>query len=195
MPSPDRVTTVLTDMEGFILAGGRSSRFGSDKALALWKGRPLLAHAVAAFKGLGLTPRVVCRDSSPYVPWAHAFVMRERPSLGPLEGLRAALTSASHSWALVLTADMPLLRGNHLRRLLAAAGPETAVVFGTSDGIRHPFPGLYPRSALAAIDALPDASSVQALLDRVPVRLLDADPDLVRALQNVNTPEDLAGLN
>ena len=185
----------LRNVDGFILAGGKSSRFGSDKALAIWNGRPLLAHAIAALEVLGLTSRIVTRDPLPYLELASAFVTSERPELGPLEGLRVALKSSSHEFALVLTADMPLINKNHLQKLLASHAADTAVVFVSEDKTRHPFPGLYPRSALPIIESLPTDSSVQALLDRVPLRELKPDADMGAALHGVNTPEDLRNLN
>ena len=181
-------------VEGFILAGGKSSRFGSDKALAIWKGKPLLLHAIAALKDFGLTSRVVCRDPLPYLEYAKAFVTSERPDLGPLEGLRVALKSSSHEFALALTADMPLITKTHLQKLLASHATGTAVVYVSADKIRHPFPGLYPRSALPVIESFTSGSSVQALLDRIPLRELAPDSGTTAALRGVNTPEELRRL-
>jgi molybdopterin-guanine dinucleotide biosynthesis protein A len=185
---------VTSKTEGFIIAGGKSSRFGSDKALATWNGRPLLAYAIAALKALDLTPRIVARDSLPYFAFAEAFVTSERPDLGPLEGIRVALKSSSHEFALILTADMPRVNKTHLQRLLASHAAETAVVFVSEDKTRHPFPGLYPRSAFTIIESLAPGSSVQALLDRIPLRELKPDAETVGALFGVNTPEDLRSL-
>ena len=191
----------MSQIEGFILAGGKASRFGSDKALAMWSGRPLLAHAIAALKELGLTPRVVCRDPLPYFGYAQAFVTSERPDMGPLEGLRVALKSSSREFALALTADMPLITKQHLQKLLASPAAETAVVFSSKEQspsgpttIRHPFPGLYSRSALSVIEALPPGSSVQSVLDRIPLQPVLPDAETIRALRGVNTPQDLQGL-
>jgi len=199
VPSPSAVRHV----EGFILAGGKSSRFGSDKALAIWDGRPLLAYSMTALNDLMLIPRVVCRDPLPYFEWAKAFVTSERPELGPLEGLRVALKSCSEPFALLLSADMPHVRAHHLYPFLAiieelaSIGPNasnTAAVFKSADGIRHPFPGLYPRSALPVIESLAPGSSLQALLDRISLRELDPDPEILSALRGVNTPSDLQSL-
>jgi molybdenum cofactor guanylyltransferase len=191
----------LGQIDGFILAGGKSSRFGSDKALALWSGKPLLAYSIAALHDLGLTPRVVTCDPLPYLEYAKAFVASERPDLGPLEGLRVALKSSSHEFALVLTADMPLVNKTHLQKLLAPRAGDTAVVFISEEknatalaAIRHPFPGLYPRSALPLIETLSGGSSVQGLLDCVPLKTIKPDAELAPALRSINTPSDLQNL-
>jgi molybdenum cofactor guanylyltransferase len=188
------------EVEGFVLAGGASSRFGSDKALARDGGPPFLVRALDALGSLGLTPRVVTRDAPPYARWARAFVMAERPGLGPAEGLRAALRSTTRPWALVLAVDMPGVTGALLRPLLHAGppspgSPPRAVCYSGPGGRRHPLPGLYPRGALDVLERLPDDASLQSLLDAVPHRLIgpaDAGSgvDLAAALRNVNRPED-----
>ena len=106
-------------VEAFVLAGGHSSRFGSNKALALFRGKPLLVRALDAVREAGLAnPRVVCRDPDPYRGWATAFVLSERPGRGPAEAARAALASSAAPWVLLLAADMPEVDGALLRLLL-----------------------------------------------------------------------------
>jgi molybdopterin-guanine dinucleotide biosynthesis protein A len=177
-----------------------SSRFGSDKALANYRGKPLLAHALDALGALGLTPRVVTRDAVPYARWAHAFVVAERPGLGPAEGLRAALRSAAAPRILVLAVDMPGVTPAHLRLLLQASSlvadpPPRALCFAGPDGRRHPLPGVYRREVAEVLERLPDAFSLQALLEAVPHRVLGPAEvgdgvDLAAGLQNMNRPQD-----
>ncbi len=191
--------------EGFVLAGGRSERFGSDKALARLGGRTLLDRALAALEGCGLTPRVVARDPWAYRNRARVFVLSERPGRGPAEGLRAALAACAAPWALVLPVDMPGVDAPLLRCLVAAApAPGSgvrpaeaprAVCFAGPDGRRHPLPGAYHRSLAGEVEGLGEAPALQAVLDRAGVRVLgpEAVPgtDLAAALRNVNRPGDL----
>jgi molybdopterin-guanine dinucleotide biosynthesis protein A len=70
---------------GAVLAGGRSSRFGSDKAMAMLDGRPLIDHAIAA--GPHCAAVVVCgRDHPGHVCLAD----RPAPDMGPLGAINAA---------------------------------------------------------------------------------------------------------
>ncbi len=108
-----------------VLAGGQSSRFGSDKALALLDGRPLIDHVIAA-----LAPQaealVICgRDYPGYIGIADL----PAPGLGPLGGLCAALHHAAATWhdaVLCAPCDTPGLPHDLAARL--GAGP--AVVLG-----------------------------------------------------------------
>ncbi|MBM3287648.1 MAG: molybdenum cofactor guanylyltransferase, partial [Candidatus Eisenbacteria bacterium] len=87
---------------GFVLAGGESRRFGRDKALANYEGRPMLQRALDALRDAGLEPAVVAPDAGPYRSLCSSFVTSERPGRGPVEGLRAALKATQEPWALVL---------------------------------------------------------------------------------------------
>jgi molybdopterin-guanine dinucleotide biosynthesis protein A len=107
---------------GAVLAGGRSSRFGSDKAMALLEGRPLIDHVI-----LALSPHVdgmiVCGRTYPGLTGAPD---RPGPGLGPLGGINAALRhAADNGYAKVLTApcDTPRIGKQLLADLLAAPAP------------------------------------------------------------------------
>jgi len=181
-------------VEGFVLVGGQSSRFGSDKALALWKGHPLLHHAVRVLREAGLTPRLVGRDPRPYAGFSHAFVLAERAGLGPVEGLRAALRASAAPRALVLSVDMPAVTVEGIRALLAEAGDRPACFHDAERW--HPFPGAYPRTALDVLESLPPGSSMQAALERLQARAVDpgripGHPDPASILWNVNRRHDL----
>ncbi|MFW2830345.1 molybdenum cofactor guanylyltransferase [Sphingomonas sp. ID0503] len=75
---------------GAVLAGGRSTRFGSDKALAVLDGKPLIEHAIAALRAHCETV-VICGRS-----WQGFETLEDRPAggCGPLAGLNAALALA-----------------------------------------------------------------------------------------------------
>lgn len=166
---------------GAVLAGGRASRFGSDKALALLNGRTLLDHARA-----GLAPHVaevvICgRDGG----------LADRPhhDMGPLGGLNAALHYAlGHGFIGVLTTgcDMP-----HYPDALPAAliGDGAAVLHGQQ------LLGWWPVTLALALDAHlneENSRSIYGWLDRIGARVVEV-PDLI--LPNINRPEDLLNLS
>jgi len=116
----------MTNLLGAVLAGGRSSRFGSDKALALLDGRQLIEHAVAA-----LAPHVerivVCGRDDPR--WT-CLPDLPAPDMGPLGGLAAALAYArDEGFTAVLSTgcDMPVLPD---RLVAALIGEGPAVIEG-----------------------------------------------------------------
>jgi molybdopterin-guanine dinucleotide biosynthesis protein A len=94
-------------ISGFVLAGGRSSRMGEDKALVELGGQPLIALAVAKLRRfcaevaiLGANPEL--SDYAPLVPDLHT-------DCGPMGGIEAALAYAVGDWSMILPVDVPFL--------------------------------------------------------------------------------------
>ena len=174
---------------GAILAGGASSRFGSDKALHLWHGRPLLAHALDALKPFCDSLLVAGREAIPGIA-AHFVPDRPAPGLGPLGGLAAALHfAAENSYARVLTAgcDTPVIPPAILLELIATPG--AAALSGL------PVIGIWPATLAAPLDAYISsatenrARSIRGLAQAASAQMLDLPPP-----PNLNRPQDLASL-
>lgn len=91
----------------YVLAGGRSSRMGQDKALLSLGGRPLVQHAVSKLRQL--TEEVYLLGSRPELAPFAPLVPDLREGCGPLGGIEAALAHTSREWILVLPVDMPFL--------------------------------------------------------------------------------------
>ncbi len=106
---------------GAVLAGGRATRFGSDKAVALWNGAPLIDHVIARLT-TAVCGIIVCgRVHNGTISVAD----RPAPDLGPLGGLNAALHhGASNGYDRVITVpcDTPLLDEALLSALRSAEG-------------------------------------------------------------------------
>lgn len=166
---------------GVVLAGGRSSRFGSDKAVALYRGRSLLDHAIAALDPL-VADVVLAGRAHPYL---RTVADRPGPGLGPLGGLNGALAlAAAERFDAVLSVpcDVPGLDAAGLRPLLAAGG---AAVFADL-----PVCGSWPVALAAALDArlASGASRSAAAFAHGCGAVFVPGPGLA----NVNTPDDLA---
>ena len=165
---------------GCVLAGGQSTRFGSDKALAEFAGETLLARAVDALSGLCEQVVVVGREvaPAPCLPdWPHA-------GMGPLGGIAAALHLArQESFTAVLTCGVDSLGlPDDLLKLLSPAPAFLA---------DQPVIGLWPISAGPKLDTLLKSDgrhSLRAFAEAIGARpvQLSANP------ANINTPADLA---
>lgn len=159
-----------------MLAGGRSSRFGSDKAAALLHGRALADHAAAA-----LAPHV-----SAVVTIGRADD-RPAPDLGPLGGIAGALLhaeAAGYASVLTIGCDMPLVPA----ALLAALARSAPACCGDAPVLGH-WPAALGR-ALATRLATADERSVRRWAAEIGATIMPAPA----ALANVNTPADLRAL-
>lgn len=174
----------------YILAGGRSRRFGRDKARAEVKGVPMLARQAVWFGDRGWSVVAVGQRAGQYDDLGVVTIGDERPDGGPVEGLRTALRHCREGWLLLTSCDLLEVRESWLESLESAragSGDDTgAVVFR---GERwQPFPGMYHTRLL---DAQADwhGGSFQRLLDRAEVYAVDA-PE-APGIRQANTPEEL----
>lgn len=100
-------------VHGFVLAGGKSSRMGSDKALLRIGGRPMVEIAVEKLREFCAEVSIVGNrdDLSRFAP----VVYEERMDCGPAAGIEAGLKSCEQPWAMFLPVDVPLLPVEFLR--------------------------------------------------------------------------------
>jgi molybdenum cofactor guanylyltransferase len=92
---------------GYVLAGGRSTRMGQDKALLPLAGRSLLEHAVSKLRHV--TDEVYILANRPELAAFAPIVPDLRQDCGPVGGFEAALSHTRREWVLVLPVDMPFV--------------------------------------------------------------------------------------
>jgi molybdopterin-guanine dinucleotide biosynthesis protein A len=193
MPSSLRATAT-----GAVMAGGKSSRFGRDKALLTVNGETLLARALRVLAGVTEEQIVIGPPERKSQAGTVQVVPDEYPESGPLGGIYTALHAASHELLLVVACDMPFLNP-HLLAFLLTLAPDYDVVLPRPDGRGEQLHAVYRRSCLDPIRRQLDRGDfkVDRFFGEVRVRFVDEDElrrcdgDL-RSFQNVNTIEDWA---
>ena len=184
-----------------VIAGGRSVRFGGEKATAELAGKPLLAWAVQRLQGSCSAVAVNTRPGTQTEALARSEgwpVLYDTPgdAAGPLSGVRVGLEWAQGLGARLLAVspcDAPLLPDDLFTRLMSIAGNGPAMA-ETSEG-RQPLCALWPVTALAAVTAAlaggahPPTWQVLESIGAKRVRFPDAE-----AFANLNTREDLAAI-
>jgi molybdenum cofactor guanylyltransferase len=192
----DGFTSVLT---AFILAGGRSTRMGTDKAFVLLDGRTLLARALELARSLTSDVRIV-GDSAKFASFA-PVVEDLFPGRGPLAGIHAALRSSRADMNLILAVDTPFLTPALLEYIIGRAKNSDRVMVTvprTAQGWQ-PLCAIYRREfaciaekALSAgrykIGALFEEACAQ-VISELELQSAGFSPDL---FANLNTPDDLA---
>jgi len=190
---------------GVIVAGGLSRRFGSDKASANLRGRPLLQWVRDALAPV-VDELVVVTAAGQALPPMHpaipVTVVEDRePERGPLAGLAAGFAATAAPVCFAASCDAPLLRTAVVERILEALGGHEAVIPEVG-GYPQPLAGAYRREpALTAAEAalasgankVIDAFAALDALAFAEDDLARVDPDL-RSFRNANTPEALAEL-
>lgn len=199
---------VLPGLAGVVLAGGRSRRMGSDKALLPVPGlasRTFVEHLASLLAALCTEVLLVARDEMSGQEYASVSSQRtwrlvcdQEPGQGPLMGLYSGLRATTVSHALVLAVDLPCVQPALLAWLGAFPLTDELLVPRVA-GIAQVLLARYPRTLLPTLEACLRAGrrDPRALLDHAPVRFLEeeqlraVDPDL-RSFANINTPEDFA---
>lgn len=167
---------------GAVLAGGLSSRFGSDKALAEIDGRTLISLAVDALSGWCEHVVVTGRETAP----APTLPDWPRAGLGPLGGVAAAMHHAlDEGYDAVMTCgvDAGLLPDD----LLAVLGQAPAYL------VQQPVIGIWPVSAMPALEAIlqgTQSHSMRRFAEAIGARGVE----LSAPIANINTPHDLAAI-
>jgi molybdopterin-guanine dinucleotide biosynthesis protein A len=183
-----------------VLAGGKSSRMGTPKALLPFGPETMLQRVVRILADLVSPIVVVAADGQELPPLPPGVIVThdEREGRGPLEGLRAGLKAlpADVGRAYVTSCDVPLLVPAFVTRILELSeGHDIAVM--EIDGFTHPLSAVYRRDTLPHVEALLAADRLRPvfLFDAVRTRrvqtseMIGVDPDL-RTLRNLNTPAD-----
>jgi len=190
---------VARDACAVVLAGGESRRFGSDKALARFRGEPLIARVVRELRNVGFNQvAIAAKEPEKYADAAPgAELLRDvRPIQTPLAGLAAGLRASRHALVFACAADMPFAADAALIDALTAAiaGHDAAVPH--AGGSLQPLCGLWWKDAcLRAAEALlagPRPPGPRAILPLVRAARLDW-PD-ARPFLDADTPEVLREL-
>ncbi|SEA25207.1 molybdenum cofactor guanylyltransferase [Alkalimonas amylolytica] len=170
-----------TPFDAILLAGGKSSRMGTDKAELNWQGQPLWQHMQALAKEAGASEVFVSRNAAGFMPDRFA-------KAGPLAGIEAGLNRCRHDRVLVLAIDTPLLSVTDIQQLVGVNSHKAACFSG------HPLPCVLPNSLslhryLQQVLTKADSNrSVQALLSAIGFET--CQPVHAAALNNTNTPAE-----
>lgn len=201
-PGSEMTAGRQAEFAGYVLAGGASSRFGQDKALAEVGGRTMLGHMCALLEPVVERVTIVGPPQR-YAQLGFRVVADRWPGSGPLGGIatalvEAAMEDASCAWCLIVGCDLPFLTRDWLEYLVARAVRSKAdAVMPVSPSGAEPLCAVYRASGASVLaqqldrgvrkitDALADAH-VEAI---GPGEWKTFDPD-GRLLKNMNTPED-----
>ncbi|MEG4802853.1 molybdenum cofactor guanylyltransferase [Microcoleus sp. ARI1-B5] len=185
-----------------VLAGGQSSRMGTDKALLEIEGKSLLQRAceVAA----ALTPQVYVLTAWPdryrsTLTEPSQFLVEYNPGTGPLVALAQGLTEIAADWILLLACDLPLLDAQIIQNWanqLTAFAPSTLAVAPYQKSRWEPLCGFYRQQSLPSLQSFIDQGgrSFQKWLNQIPAIPLPVGEREALMLSNCNTLEEFEQL-
>lgn len=169
---------------------------GKDKAWLDLGGRAMIQYVIAAL--VPVTARVAIIANGPEYDRLGLPVFADtRPGIGPLEGIRTALSNALPSPVVLVGCDLPFVTSDLFKLLLSISGNHHATVPIGADGKLEPLCAVYFPDALPVVTDLiaRGQRKISLLFDRVPTRLVAFEElrHLVGSelfFENINTPED-----
>lgn len=182
-----------------IIAGGQSSRMGRDKAFLKLGGATLIERVMAASADLGQSETIlIANQPDDYRHLGLPMYTDIYPGKGSLGGIYSALARATNPAALVLACDMPFIKTDLLRFMIAQFDKETDIVVPRVKGYPQGMLAIYRKTCLAPIRARLDDNRLKIIgfYSEMRVTYLDEadyapyDPE-GRSFTNLNTPAEL----
>ncbi|MDQ7093173.1 molybdenum cofactor guanylyltransferase [Desulfosporosinus sp. PR] len=185
---------------GVLLAGGKSSRMGKNKAFLELEGQPLAERSVQVLKEVFSEVLISSNTPELYTDFNVPVIQDRIPDRGPLEGLCQGLAAASFATVFFVACDMPFLQKELIRFQFSWTPRYDIVVPRLRTGL-HPLHAFYNRRCLPHIKDNLEAGRLK-IVDLYSVCSVgyvdDSDlagfSDLEDVFCNVNTPEDWSGI-
>jgi molybdopterin-guanine dinucleotide biosynthesis protein A len=180
---------------GIILAGGKSSRMGSDKGLIPLNGKPMIEHVIDNLKKLNI-PIIIISNNSEYSQFGLPVYEDEFKDKGPVAGIYTGLLHSKTDTNIVLSCDVPFASTELLKHLLENS-QDSAVTLPKLNGKIHPLIGIYKTNTLPTFKEhlKNDQRKLIKVCNRLNSRILDLSSNSEfndeTLFKNMNTEEDL----
>ena len=177
----------MNDVAAVILAGGKSSRMGRDKAFLDYHGKTFIQQIIDEVEQLKL-PIYISGDIEKLDQFEFPVIKDEVPNQGPVVALASSFSKLKAKAVLVVSCDVPDIKAMELKRLLEENDEQIDVTMFATNGKEMPLVALYNQSSFDAF---------QAALAKGERRLFNVIKQLKTkvltyngVLRNVNTPND-----
>lgn len=188
----------IKTVTGAVLAGGKSTRMGTDKAFVRLRRQTLIEACLSVLSRCFTRNIIIANQPDAFVKLGPPVFPDELVGCGPMGGIHSALRHASTEAVFVVACDMPFLDAG-LIRAMAMAGEGFDGVVARLEERFEPLHALYQKRALPVIELQIAAGeySLQKLVPRLNMKVI-GETELAqfgkwqRCFRNVNTPEELA---
>lgn len=185
-------------ISGIILAGGKNSRMGFNKAFLEIEGERLIDRTLNIYRQIFDEILIVTNDPLSYTEFSDAVVVTDTyKGKGPLGGIFTGLFYSKNPYIFVCACDLPHLSLDFIKYLASHSGPYDVIVPDTAEGFQ-PLCAIYARNCLSSINKLLEKDKLKITGFYRDMRVLRITDEQIRPFnphgvlfQNLNTPEDL----
>jgi len=182
-----------SDISGFILAGGKSSRMGTDKALLVFQEEPLLKHMIKLIEPF-CDNIAISGQNSDYSIFGVEMIPDLYSDCGPIAGIYSSLHHSLTNWNLLVSVDVPFVNEELFLFLISNIGEYDCIIPKHTSGV-EPLIGLYHRRTLPVIKEMITSGDYKLtnLLSKLNTRYLNCNiliEKYPRLFMNINRLED-----
>jgi len=183
----------IQNISGYVLAGGKSRRMGTDKALLMFQNEPLLKHMIKLIEPFCLRVSI-SGNNSDYSVFGAEIVPDLFADGGPIAGIYSTLCHSKSDWNLLLSVDVPFVNDELLHYLISNIGEYDCIVPKHDLGV-EPLIGLYHKQVIPVIDDMIKVGDYKLmnLVQKLNTRFLDCSSLIKsnsRLFMNINNPKD-----
>lgn len=136
------------------MAGGKSSRMGSDKGRVMFKGKEMVEYAIELLSGIFNTV-VISANNIDYTQYGLKLIPDIYRNCGPIGGLHAVLSNIETEYAFILSCDMPLISNSTITQIVNTVSNQKVIVPVVDDYFQ-------PLCAVYSINVLPEIEQMIA---------------------------------
>ncbi len=182
-----------SDISGFILAGGKSRRMGTDKALLTIENEPLLKRMIRLIEPF-CNPIVISGENADYSVFNVQMIPDLYSGRGPIAGIHSSLNHSFSEWNFLVSVDVPFVNEELIQSLISEKGEYDCIIPGHTSGI-EPLIGLYHKRILPVVIEMIENGDYKLmnLISRLNVRFVNCNSLIQkypRLFININRPED-----
>lgn len=133
------------NITGIILAGGKSSRMGTDKGFLMLNDKPFVQYSIDALKPL-VSEIIIVSDNSNYDVFRLKRINDITKDAGPVSGIYSGLEASKTEYNLILSCDIPFINSEVLQKLIDAVDEPSEIIQAQSEGKTMPLIALYKRT-------------------------------------------------
>lgn len=188
MLSPANIT-------GIVLAGGKSTRMGTDKAFLQLKGKPFISHILEAIQQCSEDIFVV--SNNPKLDELGITRFPDSvPGLGPVGGIHTGLSHSKTEFNLIVACDTPFLSQETIHYLIEGIDEKHDIFIVQCEGVQMPLIGIYRKSSMTYFSQAIDEKKLglQKLLATLQTKIIILPESHAKSVWNINTPSDLKAI-
>ena len=179
-----------------ILAGGKSTRMGTDKGLVNYNQKPMIAHIINTLQKTNISDIIIIAHNAEYEKFGYPVYQDIIKDKGPLGGIYTGLLKSKTSSNLILSCDIPLISHAVLNHLLAVKVSCPIVICKYKEQ-QHHLIGLYSSSLLLSLTQHLQQNSlkVRQFIEAHPHKIIDMEKAFInfdeKQVQNINSMQEL----